>query len=166
MARRQKARKLDDKSNALRQHGALNPWPGDVVDELFEDSEFFDPRDLVMVKYEMLRRVRVEGVSITKAAKAFGFSRPAFYQALQAFTEGGLPGLIPKRPGPKQAHKLSEQVLNFIEKLLVDDKTLRSSALAQRVLEEFELSVHPRSIERALERRRKKGRRKIRRQQP
>jgi len=38
-------------------------------------------RDVVQVKYEMLRRVRVDQVPMARAARAFGFSRPAFYQA-------------------------------------------------------------------------------------
>ena len=59
----------------------------------FATDTFFDPRDLVQVKYEMLRRVQSEGHSVTGAATAFGFSRPSFYQALSAFEEGGLAGL-------------------------------------------------------------------------
>ena len=52
---------LDSKGESLRQQGVLNPHPEKVADPLFHDSEFFDPRDLVQVKYEMLRRVRVGG---------------------------------------------------------------------------------------------------------
>lgn len=148
----------DAKSNALREHNSLNPHPEAVTDNLFQDSPFFDPRDLVLVKYEMLRRVRVAGFSITDAATAFGFSRPAFYQAQAAFEEKGLPGLIPKRPGPRRAHKLSGSVMDFVEDLLLEDKTLPTAVLVSAVEERFEVSVHPRSVERALGRRRKKGR--------
>ena len=91
------------KSRALQEHGALHSRPEQVHDPLFQQSEFFDPRDLVLVKYEMLRRVRVEGLSVTAAAKAFGFSRVAFYQAMAAFRQEGLPGLLPRRRGPKAA---------------------------------------------------------------
>lgn len=151
------AENSDSKSKALREHGSLNPHPEQVTDGLFHDSPFFDARDLVLVKYEMLRRVRVDGFSITQAATAFGFSRPAFYHAQTVFKEQGLPGLIPKRPGPRGAHKLSEAVMNFLESLLLADTTLGSSDLARAVEERFDVSVHPRSIERAWERRRKKG---------
>ena len=50
----------DAKSQILREHGTLNPRPQLVSDGLFQDNEFFDPRDLLLVKYEMLRRVRLE----------------------------------------------------------------------------------------------------------
>lgn len=148
----------DSKSKALRQYGSLNPHPEKVSDALFHDEPFFDARDLVLVKYEMLRRVRVDGFSITQATTAFGFSRPAFYQAQATFKEQGLPGLIPKRPGPRRAHKLSEEVIDFVEGLLLEDETLRSAELASAIEEHFEVSVHPRSVERAIARRRKKGR--------
>jgi transposase len=149
----------DSKIMALRKHGSLNSRAGRVHDPLFQDSEFFDPRDLVLVKYEMLRRVRVEGSSVTAAANAFGFSRVAFYQAMAAFQEEGLPGLLPRQRGPKEAHKLTAEVLAFIDQLQAADITRRPPQLAAMVLEHLGLSVHPRSIERALVRRAKRGRR-------
>ncbi|MHC4066747.1 MAG: helix-turn-helix domain-containing protein [Planctomycetota bacterium] len=148
----------DSKRRALRVHGALNPRPDHVHDRLFMDSEFLDPRDLVLVKYEMLRRVRVEGQSATAAAKAFGFSRVAFYQAMAAFEAEGLPGLLPRRRGPKRAHKLTEAVLEFIDQQRVADRRVRAPQLAAMLQAHLGLSVHPRSIERALARRAKRGR--------
>jgi len=52
----------DPKYETLRQYGALNRAAEAVRDEFFINHEFFDPRDLVQVKYEMLRRVRIDGV--------------------------------------------------------------------------------------------------------
>lgn len=148
----------DSKSRALREHGALHPRPEQVHDPLFHHSEFFDPRDLVLVKYEMLRRVRVEGMSVTEAAEIFGFSRVTFYQAMDAFQAGGLPGLLPRQRGPKAASKLTGEVLGLIDQLRATDPALRASELAERVHRRLGLSVHPRSIERALDRRAKRGR--------
>ena len=102
------ARPKDDKTESLKRYGALNPHPQKVVEETFSDAvlEFFDPRDLVQVKYEMLRAVEKEGRSVKHASQAFGFSRPAFYQAQSQFKRDGVTGLVKKRPGPKSAHKL------------------------------------------------------------
>lgn len=149
---------VDAKVKALKEHGALNARSQEVTDELFTQNEFFDARDLVLVKYEMLRRVRIDGQSVTQASQAFGFSRVAFYQAKAAFEKAGLAGLIPKRRGPRHAHKLSDAVLGFIDQQRSTDNTLRAEALAARIRKRFRLSVHPRSIERALQRRQKKGR--------
>jgi transposase len=149
----------DPKHETLRQFGTLNVTPEAVRDELFLRHEFFDPRDLVQVKYEMLRRVRVDGASVSQVARDFGFSRTAFYRALAVLEEQGLPGLIPRRPGPKQAHKLNDTVLEFIEQQRQGPvESPRADVLAEMVLKEFNLSVHPRSIERSLAKREKKRR--------
>ena len=83
-------RKQDPKVAALRAERSLNPRPEDVSDEAFASSEFFDARDLVQVKYEMVRRVRVDGTPVSRSAAAFGFSRPSFYQAAAAVDAHGL----------------------------------------------------------------------------
>jgi transposase len=85
-----------------------------------------------------------------------GFSRPSFYQAQALFEQGGLPGLLPQRPGPKRAHKLSEAVVDLLEAMLAEDPTLNSRRLAQLLEEQLGLRTHPRSVERALDRRRRK----------
>lgn len=148
----------DLKRETLQKFGTLYTAANAVSDELFLAHAFFDPRDLVQVKYEMLRRVRVEGQSVSQAARDFGFSRTAFYQAQSLLAQQGLPGLIPKRPGPKGGHKLNEDVLAFIQRQQQEtDETLRPEALAKLILDTFGFSIHPRSIERALSRQQKKG---------
>ena len=148
----------DDKTESLKKYGALNPHPQKVTVEMFSDStlEFFDPRDLVQVKYEMLRAVDKEGCSVKQASEAFGFSRPAFYQAQSQFKQGGVTGLVKKRPGPKSAHKLTADVLAFIEEKVEEGEPLRARKLAPLIREKFGKDVHPRSIERAVTRRKKK----------
>ncbi|MCG6919997.1 MAG: helix-turn-helix domain-containing protein [Acidobacteria bacterium] len=146
----------DAKERALADQGVLNPKPESVSDERFRDEGFFDARDLVQVKYEMVRRVRAEGATVTEAAETFGFSRPTFYQAQRALDEEGLPGLVPKRPGPKRAHKLTDEVMAFVDELRERGSGMNAQTLSQRLAERFGLSVHPRSIERALARREKK----------
>jgi len=151
-------RRTEAKTEHLRESGSLNGYPQNITDEQFKFEEFFDPRDMVQVKYEMLRRVRIDGWSVTRAAAAFGFSRVAFYQIQKTFAREGLPGLIRKPKGPQRAHKLSAGVMTFILQRRARDKTIRASALAQLVGDHFGLSVHPRSIERAIVREQKKGR--------
>ena len=144
------------KRQALRQQGVLNPRSQDVQHELFQNSNFFDPEDLVQVKYEMLRRVRTEGQSVTDAAVSFGFSRPSFYQAQSAFEDDGLAGLVPHKRGPKQAYKLTEEVLTFIGELRQKEPSIRLTDLVKRIQKRFRIKVHPRSIERSLLRHQKK----------
>ena len=148
----------DPKIQALRQRATLNPSPERVSDPLFTAAEFFDARDLVQVKYEMVRRVRVDGQPLSHSAAAFGFSRPTLYQAQAAIERGGLAALVPRKPGPRRSHKLDTEVMEFLEALLAEDAALRAVELARRVRERFGRTVHPRSVERALARREKKRR--------
>ena len=145
------------KTEELRRRGTLNPHPERVREILFGTDDFFDPRDLLQVKYEMLRKRLVEGESATRAASLFGFSRPSFYQALETFEREGLSGLLPHRRGPKEAHKLSGPVVAFLLEALRADESLRTVELVRMAEDEFGIHVHPRSLERALARRQKKG---------
>ena len=149
----------DTKHEALRKQGTLNPRPQAVTDPLFEDSEFFDPHDLLQVKYEMVRQVGEESRAVTQVASSFGFSRVTFYQIRKRFSENGLAGLLPQPRGPQRAHKLTDDVLDYVEEILGQDSSLGARALTERVEARFGIAVHPRSIERALARRQKKHQR-------
>ena len=124
---------LDGKNRALQKHHARNPHPENISDELFAQLEFFDTRDLVQIKYEMLRRVGKDGWSVAQAARTFGFSRNAFYRAQEAFNAEGIAGLLRQRPGPRKAHKLTDQVMVFIEKTLSQETSLTTAKLQEMV---------------------------------
>lgn len=152
-----RAKRRQEKTSALRGAHALNARPEAVQDPLFNSGNpFFDRSDLVQVKYEMVRRVRSEGARVTESASAFGFSRPSYYAIQARLEEGGLAGLVGVRPGPRRAHKLSEEVVEVLERAQAEKLARGAPALAALARERFGLVVHPRSIERALERRRKK----------
>ena len=148
-------RKRDPKTGSLRERGCLHPHPQQVSDSQFAGAEFFDARDLLQVKYEMLRRVRVDGHTVTRAAADFGLSRPAFYEAQTAYERGGLPALLPRKKGPRRAHKLSEEVLEALNAEMEKRPGTDSAALVDIVRKRFGISVHPRSVERALARQKK-----------
>jgi transposase len=148
----------DAKAEALRAQGALHPRPDAVRDPLFGSHDFFDPRDLVQVKYEMLRRVDVDGHSVTRTTDTFGCSRPTFYHTQAAFKAHGLPGLVPRKRGPHGAHKLDDAVMAFVDALRTDDATLGVPALLDQIRRRFGRDVHRRTLERALRRAEKKRR--------
>ncbi len=74
----------------------------------------------------------VEGEPVAHAARAFGLSRPSFYEAAASLDEGGLPALVPAKPGPRGAHKLTEEVVDHLEALLAADQTMSPADLAAR----------------------------------
>ncbi|MGH9629422.1 MAG: helix-turn-helix domain-containing protein [Bryobacteraceae bacterium] len=146
------------KIQILRQQGVLNPHPEAVTDPLFQTGAFFDPLDLLQVKYEMLRRVEVDKAPVTEAAAAFGVSRPAFYQAQNAVAQQGLAGLIPRKRGPHGAHKLTPAVLDFVLQQRAASPSLTIAELITRIQQQFGVAVHRRTIERHLGRQEKKRR--------
>lgn len=149
-------RSSDPKLQVLRERGTLHANPAQVKDPLFLKGGFFDPRDLLQVKYEMLRAVQSEGQSVSEAAERFGLARPTFYKAREDFARAGLTGLLPARRGPHGPHKMTEEVLAFIAEVLRHEPALRAPALAERIESRFGRRVHPRTIERARTRQEKK----------
>jgi transposase len=138
------------KFEALREEGTLNPTPDEVRHPKFQENEFFDPHDIVQVKYEMLRRVSVENVPVTVATEEYGVSRPTYYQTKASFDKGGIAGLVPQKRGPRGPHKLRGRALAFVQQRVVAGEPVRARELAKLVRQEFDLNVHPRTIERAV----------------
>ncbi len=147
----------DRKHAQLLQQGILNRHAERVRAPWFTTDGFFDARDLVQVKYEMLRQASIEGVEKSQAAALFGVSRPTFYQAEAAFAQDGLAGLMPKVRGPKGAHKLTPQIMAYIETRQSGQAPPGARALAREIQAQLGLTVHPRSIERALARKKKRS---------
>lgn len=143
-------KRQDKKKKALLGQSCFNPRAEQVTDNLFREEGFFDPRDLVQVRYEMLRSVGVDKRPVTEAAQSFGFSRPSFYKAKEALDREGLIGLTPKKRGPRTRHKIREEVLSFVKEVFAKEGRSPMAEVADRVEERFGVRIHPRSIERAL----------------
>jgi transposase len=138
------------KTEVLREEGTLNPAPDKVQDSKFHHGDFFDPHDVVQVRYEMLRRVSVDGKSVTEASEEYGVSRPTYYQAKENFEAEGIAGLAPSKPGPRNPHKVGEDVLAFLQAHLAPGEPVRARALAKLVRRDLNIDLHPRTIERAV----------------
>jgi transposase len=145
------------KRQALKASGTFNARADQVRHKLFEQAGFFDPEDLLQLKYEILRALEKDGYPIAQAAGEFGLSRPTIYQAQGQFAEGGLEGLLPRKRGPKSAHKLTSEVRQYLEELSAAEPELDSSELARRVRQRFKIKLHPRTIEKALKTKGKRG---------
>src|SRR5260370_37891224 len=145
------ARREGAKEAAEAASRGVNSGPLKVTDQAFAAGVFFDPADLLQVKYEMVRRVEVDGVPVSAAASAFGFARQSAYNARAALAAGGLAALIPAKPGPKGGHKLTGPVLDHLEALLGQDPRLTPCELAAQAAQRFGIQVLPRSVRRTLE---------------
>ena len=145
----------DSKTRRLRRSGTLNPNPEKVADPLFADSEFFDPRDILQVRYEMVRHT--EQASLRDAAERFGTSVPTCVRANRAFREGGLQALIPRRRGPRGARKITAEILAFVEEFRTRHGPVGSRKLVPLIAERFGVTLHPRGLDKAIARSKKKS---------
>jgi transposase len=129
---------------ALTEAGLLHPNPDGVHAPLFTGgSGFFLPSDKVQVKYEMLRGRLVDGLSVSEAAAAHGYSRAAFYLVAAAFEQSGMAGLVDERRGRRGPVKLHPQIVDFIRA-----DTGSGAQIAEQVAERFGVRLHRRTIER------------------
>jgi transposase len=139
------------RQQALIALGAVHPHPHAVSDPLFRDSAFFDPNDLVQVKYEMLRSVQEGKYRAAQAAEVFGLSRPVFYVTRDLFNCEGLAGLLPHKRGPKQPHKLNDEILAVLANAVHErERMLSGEELALLLEQQCGIHAHPRSIIRRL----------------
>src|SRR2546427_6770328 len=148
---------LSAKAQALKAAGAFNPRAGQVRHPLFQRSEFFDPQDLLQLKYETLRALEKDSYSTAQAAREFGLSRPTIYQAKSQFEQSGLEGLLPQRRGPKNPHKLTARLRQKLQELAAAEPQLGARELARRLRQRFKVKLHPRTVEKALKSKAKRG---------
>jgi transposase len=146
----------DTKVRFLASHGALHPHPERVRDLVFQGSEFFDPRDLVQVRYEMLRRHLVDGRAVAELTRSFGISRQMFYRLAWAFRERGLAGLLPRKRGPRHAHRCTAAFLAFVTSRRAETPGLTIPELVADAQRKFGVRLHPRTLQRGLARQGKK----------
>lgn len=143
------------KIQALRSSGSLNRYPQKVRHPLFCEHDFFDPHDMVQLKYETVRAVELDHRPIAQAALDFGLSRPTIYEARTNLRKAGLEGLLPQKRGPKKPRKLTPEIRRYLEELVGLEPDLKAAALVQKVRTRFRIVLHPRTVEKAV---RKKGR--------
>ena len=146
------------KAQALKVAGAFNPRANQVRHPLFERSGFFDPQDLPQLKYEALRALQADDYSMTRAAEEFGLSRPTLYQAQDQFKTEGLEGLLARKRGPKKPHKLTPEVQQYLQELKASEPGLGALELVRCLHQKLKLKIHPRTVEKALKIRAKRGR--------
>ncbi len=129
---------------ALTEAGLLHPNPDGVFATLFAGgSGFFLPADKVQVKYEMLRARLVDGLPVTEAAAAHGYSRAAFYLVAAAFDQSGMAGLVDERRGRRGPIKLRPEIVDFIRA-----EGGSGALIAEQVADRFGVQLHRRTIER------------------
>lgn len=145
------------KSDYLKSVGAWNEKARLVENELFRQNDFFDPRDKVQAKYEMLRAVYFDDSKVSEASRQFGYSRESFYNAADAFREQGIAGLADGKRGPKAPRKLTAKIQQFILDRIDSEPNSSGREIAAQIQKELQVEIHHRSVERFIAKRLKKN---------
>ena len=141
---------MASKEETLRRNNCFNSNHTNVRADIFRKAPFFDSRDIVQVKYEMVRAASNGEGSIAEISSAFGFSRKSYYQINEAYQSGGLYALIPKKKGPKGAHKLTAEAAAFISEFITNKPNAKPNEISNALESETGVNVHPRTIYRYL----------------
>jgi len=137
-----------DKEEVLRENGSFNPQYSRVSDMMFQNSRFFDARDIVQVKYEMLRSVQSGERNVSQASKEFGFSRESYYKNKRLFEADGLGALVPRKPGARSAYKFNDEGKAFVTGYAKEHPHAKSNEISRQMEQQTGLKVHPRTIDR------------------
>jgi transposase len=137
-----------DKKDILLENGTYNKNYKNVKAAKFHDDQFFDPMDIAQVKYEMLKEVEQNGITITDAADNYGFSRTAYYNIKDAFSAQGIKGLIPEKPGPKSPHKLTPAYQERIDEWVSENPGISSNEIAALINQDGIININKRTVER------------------
>ena len=142
----------DPKEAALREARCLNPRPEAVADEAFTAGpEFFDARDLVQVKYEMVRRVRAQGQPVSGGGGGVRVLPAVVLPGgRRRSTPPGWPGW--SRPGRARGGRTSSPPRSSPSPASSWTLTRHCAAPSwpSAIEQRFGIRVHPRSVERAL----------------
>ena len=139
---------VESKDDILKAGGTYNRAHKSVTADEFQHGVFFDPKDLAQVKYEMLRSVAKDGVSISDAAEKYGLSRQPYYISKNAVENQGLVGLIPQKRGPKGSHKLGVQAEEFIDRYMKEHPNANSAEINRELAKATGIQVHNRTVSR------------------
>jgi transposase len=137
-----------DKIARLKENNSYNKNAGKVTNSLFLNNPYFDPYDIVQVKYEMLRAVKNNELSVCDTSRQFGLSRTAYYKIESRFTKEGVDGLCSKKTGPKAPTKVTKNLLNFAADLKAKQPDITNDEIVEEIRLQKGVTIHKRSLQR------------------
>lgn len=141
----------EEKIKFLKKEGLLNQKPDRISHSLFKIHDFFDPLDLLQVRYEMLRSVKVDGYPVAKVCRTFGFSREYYYKLWRMFLERGFVGLLGAPQGRRPLIALNQELVNFIIHKKLENPKLPSKKICKQIINIYHIECSTRTVERIIE---------------
>jgi len=136
------------KKEILIKNGTFNKNHDKVKREGFSEGGFYDPMDIVQVRYEMIKDADDSEKTIGQISSEYGYSRASYYHIKDNFDKGGIAALIPERTGPKEARKLTGDLREYIKEYTQRNPKASSSKIAAEIESVKGVTVSKRTIER------------------
>ena len=136
------------KKEILLANGTYNKNHEKVKNENFLTGAFYDPIDIIQVKYEMLKDAAEGSRGIAQVADEFGFSRASFYNIKDAFDKQGLSAFVPEKTGPKRPHKLTESHKDYIDRYISEKPKVSSNEITKSLKKDKGIDISKRTVER------------------
>lgn len=139
---------MGDRAEAMMANGTYNAGHEAVRADQFSHGVFFDARDAVQVKYEMVRSVARRELTVTAASALYGLSRQTCHKCLRAVEREGIAGLMPKKRGPKDGYKFGADAKRYVDGYLLDHPDAGNGEVAAALKADTGVDVHSRTIAR------------------
>ena len=140
-----------DKEDRLKASNTFNPDYDKISDPKFSIDSIMDPRDLLQVRYELVRSVEYDNTPITHAAEEYGVSERTARRYIQSMKAGGLSALIPGKSGPSGPSVLKQEVCDFIDAYVASHPRASGKKVCDAIAQSMNISVGQRTVERYLQ---------------
>jgi hypothetical protein len=107
------------------------------------------PDDALARRFLMLMEGQCLEEDIGTVAQKYGYCRQRYYQLLDAFKQGGVPALQPKKTGPKTHYRRTDQAVRQVLRHLFLDPEASPAVVAQK-LRQSHLAISLRSVQRVI----------------
>jgi hypothetical protein len=107
------------------------------------------PDDALARRFLMLLEGQCLEQNIAAVAGKYGYCRQRYYQLLDAFQQGGLGALQPKKTGPQSNYRRTDEVVRQVLRHLFLDPEASAQVVAQK-LRQTHWAISLRSVQRVI----------------
>lgn len=137
-----------NKKEILLTNGTFNKNHAKVTKANFRNGGFYDPMDIVQVRYEMIRDADVSTGTIEQVSNEYGYSRASYYHIRDNFENGGMAALIPDKTGPREPRKFTDEIQEYVNDYIGRNPSASSSQIADEIESSKGVTVSKRTVER------------------
>ena len=146
-----------NKEEHLRATQTFNTNYAKINDPIFQRSGIMDPRDLLLVRFELVRSLELDGKPIEEVCSQYGISPCTARRYVRDMKERGLIALVPEKRGPNGPSVMTDEIANYIDKYLTDHPKASAGKVYQSLVDAKKVTIGKRTVERYISSKKGKG---------